>query len=290
MLTFVDAISIAGDRNKQNDDALGAKAPFAWVIDGATDLHSEPENRYATHASDAAWLANKLNSDIDAFLYHPSGLLEEDLRRAIARASEFAEKSWNYKREAPLPRWKSPTASVLIAADVSGKYLHGVDLGDCRCFALDADGVAHAVGGPQNAADDEERAAAQAGKTADPAALLRDAGTMERLRAKRAQHNTDESGGYWVFGLQPECANRARYWQLPLKRPSHVLLCTDGLSALVDRYHAYDAAGIVRAAVDKGLQELGRELRAIEADDAGGTKHPRFKASDDATAMLLRLT
>jgi hypothetical protein len=69
-----------------------------------------------------------------------------------------------------------------------------------------------------------------------------------------------------------------------------VLLCTDGFSALVDRYDAYDAAGLVKAALDKGLQELGRELRAIETADAGGAKHPRFKPSDDATAMLLRLT
>lgn len=290
MLTFVEAISLAGDRKKQNDDAYGAKAPFAWVVDGATDLHSEPEHPHSKYSSDAAWLASKLDSRLDAFLRHPSGLLEEDLRRAVARASEFAEKDWNYKRETPLPRWKSPTASVLIAADANGKYLHGLDLGDCRCFALDADGNAHAVGGPENAATDEERAAAQAGKTADPAALLRDIGTLERLRAKRARHNLDESGGYWVFGLQPECAERARYWQLPLQRPSHVLLCTDGLSALVDRYRAYDPAGLVQAALDKGLQELGRELRAIEAADAGGAKHPRFKASDDATALLLRLS
>jgi hypothetical protein len=65
---------------------------------------------------------------------------------------------------------------------------------------------------------------------------------------------------------------------------------TDGFSALVDRYRAYDAAGLVRTAVDKGLHELGRELRAIETEDAGGAKHPRFKASDDATAVLMRLT
>jgi hypothetical protein len=35
---------------------------------------------------------------------------------------------------------------------------------------------------------------------------------------------------------------------------------------------------------------LGEELRAIEAGDSGGDKFPRFKKSDDATALLLRLT
>ncbi len=65
---------------------------------------------------------------------------------------------------------------------------------------------------------------------------------------------------------------------------------SDGFSALVDRYQAYDAAGLVCAALDKGLQELARELRAIEAADAAGTRHPRFKVSDDATALLMRLS
>ena len=111
---------------------------------------------------------------------------------------------------------------------------------------------------------------------------------MLLLRQKRAAHNTD--GGYWVFGLQPECADHARAWTLAPARPAHVLLCTDGFSALVDRYLAYDAVSLVRAALEKGLNELGRELRAIEAADAGGAKHPRFKPSDDATALLLRLT
>ena len=65
---------------------------------------------------------------------------------------------------------------------------------------------------------------------------------------------------------------------------------TDGFSALTDRYGAYDAPGLVRAALDKGLQELGRELRAIETADAAGARHPRFKPSDDATALLMRLS
>jgi hypothetical protein len=35
---------------------------------------------------------------------------------------------------------------------------------------------------------------------------------------------------------------------------------------------------------------LGRELRAIEAGDHANARFPRWKASDDATALLLRLS
>jgi serine/threonine protein phosphatase PrpC len=181
----------------------------------------------------------------------------------------------------------SPTGSVLLAGETP-EGMFGVDLGDCRCFALDADGAAQSAGSRENGTDDEQERARDASKNAGSAALLRDPGTMAKLRALRARHNM-AGGDYWVFGLQPECADHARVWTLPLKRPAHVLLCTDGFSTLVDRYRVYDAAGLVRAALDKGLQELGREIRAIETADAAGAQHPRFKRSDDATALLLRV-
>ena len=87
-----------------------------------------------------------------------------------------------------------------------------------------------------------------------------------------------------------DAVDHARAWTLTLKRPAHLLLMTDGFAALTDRYKAYEPAALVKAAISAGLQELGRELRAIEVADAGGSRHPRFKQSDDATAILLRLT
>ena len=55
MLTFIEAISLAGDRAKQNDDACGFARDRAWVIDGATDLHDAP---LTGAASDAGWIAH----------------------------------------------------------------------------------------------------------------------------------------------------------------------------------------------------------------------------------------
>ena len=68
-----------------------------------------------------------------------------------------------------------------------------------------------------------------------------------------------------------------------------LLLATDGFLALAANYDAYDAGGLIAAAKSRGLTALGEELRAIEAADAGGDRFPRFKTSDDATALLLQL-
>jgi hypothetical protein len=287
MLTFVESISLAGDRAKQNDDACGASRMWGWVIDGATDLHQTPIN---TYASDAAWIATALNERLagsarSSDLY---GAESDVLREEVRTASEALRTDWACDLPLDVERWELPTASMLLVSDTALGVLHGIDLGDCRCFVLDAEGNAHTLGGSTESTASEASAAADAAKRTGGADLLRDQRTLLQLREKRALHNTDR--GYWVFGLQPECADHARPWTLNAPRPAHLVLCTDGFSALVDRYQVYDAAGLVRAALDKGLQELGRELRAIEAQDSGGTLHPRFKKSDDATALLLRLS
>jgi hypothetical protein len=277
MLTFVESISLAGDRVKQNDDAFGFAGARAWVLDGATDLHDAP---MAHTASDASWIAHHANTRLHTA--GPRETLRETVRMVSASATQaFAAAS----ADARLERWQSPISSLLMIEDV-GSTLEGVDLGDSRVFALDANGAVFVTGGPDDAADDESALAAKQTDKEKP--LLRRSETIDMLRRMRAELN--QPGARWTFCLDLACADHARAFAWELARPAHILLMTDGFSALVDRYRAHDAGGLVRAAIEKGLQELGRELRAIESADAGGDMHPRFKKSDDATALLMRLT
>ncbi|GAM98723.1 hypothetical protein U91I_02358 [alpha proteobacterium U9-1i] len=276
MFTLVEAISLAGDRAKQNDDTAGFTAGRAWVIDGATDLHDKPLTGWA---SDVAWVAHCANRELFNAAASP-------LRDAIRAASQGAREEFLRLAGAmPDERWKRPIASMLMAQE-SSDGIEGVDLGDCRIFALGADGAAFVAGAHEDAADDESALAAQ--QTDKDKPLLQRANTIEMLRRMRDTQNG--GGGVWTFSLDAACAQHARAWAFVLKRPAHILLMTDGLSALTDRYDAYTPSALVQAALDKGLQELGRELRAIENADSGGASHPRFKKSDDATGLLIRLT
>ena len=276
MLTFVESISLAGDRKKQNDDACGHTGPRAWVIDGATDLHDAP--LMAGTASDAAWLAQYLNRR----LYEPMG---NDWQNDLGKLSEQGAGIFRSFVKQPYEKWQSPIASMLMLIE-RGHEILGGDLGDCRVAALGADGALHIHGGAPDAADNESQRAAEQTDAHKP--LLERTETIARLRRERAAINRE--GAPWTFGLDPECAKHMRGWRFKLEAPAHILLMTDGYSALMDRYRVYDGAGLVRAAVDKGLQELGRELREIETADAVGVRHPRYKASDDATALLMRLS
>jgi Protein phosphatase 2C len=208
------------------------------------------------------------------------------MREAVRGASVAAHSAFSTLLNGrAFERWQSPISSLLMVEETADGVA-GIDLGDSRAFALDADGAAQTAGGPTTGREAETRAAAQQTDADKP--LLERTATIEMLRRGRSALNQD--GAHWTFGVDPKCADHARAWSFKLARPAHVLLMTDGFAALTDQYGAYDAAGLVRAALNKGLQELGRELRAIEAQDSGGTLHPRFKKSDDATALLLRLS
>ena len=54
-------------------------------------------------------------------------------------------------------------------------------------------------------------------------------------------------------------------------------------------YGRYTPHTLMARARTKGLVILADELREIEDADPQGHRHPRFKKSDDATAVLLRL-
>ncbi len=275
MLTFVEAISLAGDRAKQNDDACGFAGARAWVLDGATDLDDAP---FMGGASDAAWIAHFANANLHETRNH-------DLRGVIRGASAAAAQAFQQRLGVrTYQRWQSPISSLLIVEETKSG-VDGLDLGDSRVFALDANGAVFVAGGPDDAADDESALAAGQKDKHEP--LLRRGETVDMLRRMRAELN--QPGSRWTFCLDPACADHARAFAWELARPAHILLMTDGFSALVDRYRAYDAADLVRAALEIGLHELGRKLRAIEDADASATQHPRFKKSDDATALLMRL-
>src|SRR6185295_15783971 len=177
MLTFIEAISLAGERAKQNDDACGFARDRAWVIDGATDLHDAP---LTGAASDAGWIAHFAN----AYFHGAEG---GDLVMALRGASAAAAETFRSMAQSQaIERWQSPIASVLVIEAGDG-MVSGADLGDCRVFALDADGAVHVAGGPGDAGDNEAKLASQQTDAHKP--LLERTQTILTLRRGRAAIN-----------------------------------------------------------------------------------------------------
>ena len=109
---------------------------------------------------------------------------------------------------------------------------------------------------------------------------------MDALRKARNHANTD---GHWAFGPDVRAADHVSGKRIEVPKGTVLLLCSDGFLTLASDYNVYDVDALIEAAQSKGLKGLCDELRAIEANDPDGKKFPRFKTSDDATALLVKL-
>lgn len=277
---LIDSLSIPADPAKPNEDAFGLSEKAAVVFDGATGL-SDP---LMPGKSDPAWLAQFASRRLLAHLYQG-----ENADTSIRRAMEDAERSFiALRRREPAETYEIPFASMmLVVANDAG--LEARWFGDCAAL-VKPPGEKVVVLGDALAKRDLE--AARVAKLAAKHGLSPAAGHnrpeyLSALRRARNMVNSDIGG--WLFGPDPRAADHVSRGEITAPAGSLVMLATDGFLALVSDYRRYDTEALFTAATSSGLEELGMELRAIESADAEGRSYPRFKTSDDATALLLRI-
>ncbi len=279
-LQLLDSLSLPGDPAKANEDAFGQRDMAAMVVDGATMLG----DGLMPGPSDAQWIAQFGARRLMAHLDDGNGA-----RKALRAALADTQKSFEaLRRHPPEEVWQTPCASMMLAvqADAGLEFLW---FGDCAALVKQGDGPVMAVGETMDkrAAEAQRARIIAKEKNLSPASGLRRPEFIDALRAARNRIN---SGNNWLFSPDVRAASHVSRRLVKVLPGSTVLLATDGLLALVSDYGAYSADSLMTAALDKGLAALGEELRAIEAGDEGGDRFPRFKKSDDATGLLLRLT
>jgi len=278
-LEVAEFLSLPGDPAKTNEDAYGHSETAALVIDGATPLGEG----LMPGPSDAAWIAQFGARRLMAHLQGGDGA-----RKALRAALADTQKSFEaLRRHEPEDMWQTPCASMMLVVP-SEKGIEFLWFGDCAALVKQGDAAVTMVGETfdKRAAEAQAAQALAKEKNLSPAAGL---SRQEFIFALRRRRNRINSGDSWLFSPDMKAAAHASRRVIKVAPTSYLLLATDGFLALASDYGAYSADSLMAAALDKGLVALGEELRAIEADDAGGDKFPRFKKSDDATALLLRI-
>ena len=273
---LIDQLSLPGDPAKANEDAFGAQAGAAVVLDGATPLGDPlmPGN------SDAQWIATFGTRRLLAHLADGEGA-----RKALRGALADAEKSFNALRRGPLEDvWQTPAASMMLAVQ-DDAVIEFLWFGDCAALLQQGDGPVTVIGETLDKKAVESSTAAKAAKASNQPATAR----HHHIDVLRQRRNRINSGSYWLFTPDARAAGHATRRIVKAAPGAHLLLASDGFLALASDYGAYSADTLMQAVLDKGLAALGAELRAIEDADALGEKYPRFKKSDDTTALLLKL-
>jgi len=269
-----DRLSRAGKDGFANDDALGQSRSLAFVLDGATGVGDGP--LMPSHfGSDAAWLSH------GAARYFSQCDADEAPLRNIVRdcASALAGEFAALRQRMPNGGYEMPYASMMLVRPAADHIAYAA-FGDCRMLVLHHDGRLSDIGPPPR----HREAEAARAKAFDAA----NKGPMDALpELRRLRNLVNTLDAYWLMAADPAVADHVHSGRVELDGPADVLLMTDGFHALSADYGAYDDAGLVAAAQAQGLGALYRELRAIERADPRGEKFPRFKPSDDATAMLI---
>lgn len=280
-LRLIDSITAPGNPDKPNDDAWSATDRFAAVLDGATGLGG----RLLDCPSDAAWVAQR---GAERLAHHSEALGGEALLYAALR--EIEAEFVAGRSRAPAQMYELPMASLMMVRAAGADAIDAGWFGDCSAMVRQP-GAATLVVGDGLDKRDQERAdvlALAATFGGDPADALNRPEFIADRRRHRNRYNVGPNGP-WVFAPDARCSRHARTSRIPVPAGTDILIASDGFTALVTDYEAYDVDGVLAAAGAKGLAALVAELRAIEEADPKGARYPRFKTSDDATALLLRV-
>lgn len=281
MLEVIDRLSWPGSPRRANEDACGAAGEWAWVIDGSILPGIQP---VLHETSDAAWFAGFASERFSVLAPGASdgpGLVRQVVEDAMAAFLAVAPP----ERRDPLT-W--PVAALTLVRVTAGRLLTWT-IADTMAYVIDGSGGYRSVGGGADLRRAESARAAELLRRTGvgPEEIVRTAAFRGWLSELRREAGLFEIAA--LFGLHTAALERLEARELPFESPAVVLLATDGFSALVELYRAMDARQMVEQARAAGLAPLGRELRRIETEvDPQARRFPRFKTSDDATALLLR--
>lgn len=274
----LDSLSLPGNPQKPNEDSFGFRQNAACVFDGATGLGEG----LMPGRSDAQWIANFAARRFCAYAEAGQG----DIRNWLDATAHDAEVSFRaLRRRPPRENYETPYASGVMTA-LDGDLLRILWFGDCAVLLRNRNGEFLLFGDTLAKRESERARVEKISKAANsrPAtAILRD----EFLPALRAGRNFVNTGDEWLFAPDAACAAHAKAAQIRIAPGTVLLLASDGFLALTSDYQRYTPDALFAAAGRLGLHTLGEELRSIEIADPAGVSFPRFKTSDDATAVLL---
>ncbi len=266
---YITAASEPGDAGKPNEDWFLVQPGMTIVLDGAT-ARTETGCRHGI-----AWYATTLGTSVAKYATDLTTPLRQALQKSITLTAD-------HHRECDLTHPATPSAAVAIVR-VNGETLEYLVLGDVTVVFETEAGVSAVCDDRVERTATEERHAAAVlpfGTPEKQAALL----TMKH--AELSLRNRDH--GYWIAAADPSVAEHAITGRQSLASVSSYAVLTDGAARLATPFRITDWTGLLDLLEKQGPAHLIETIRRNEVGDDSGTRWPRNKRSDDATAIFAR--
>jgi hypothetical protein len=243
-----------------NEDLYLTGNTWALVLDGVT----RPPGDGCIH--DVPWYVANLADHL------ASGLTRSlDLRTVLADA--ITATSDAHRDTCDLGNGLSPAAQVAIVRHRGGRVEYLV-LGDATVL-WQVEGAA-----PEAVCDD------RADRLPDPPEPVEVNG-IRRYPLDYVASARNKPGGFWVASTDPLAAEEALTGSLPAGRLTSIVLLSDGLTRLVERF-GWSWQDLLDFGFQHGVRPLVERVRAFER--AGVSPGARGKISDDATGVFLSVS
>ena len=260
--------TVPGSPRQPNEDWAAATPTAAVVLDGLTT----PRDLESGCLHGVPWYVAHLGSALLTRLADDSAELTACLARAIEDVASLHTDTCDLSN----PGTPQSTVAVVRVRDNELEWLALAD----ALIILDRNGEVEVI------SDDRVERAATSQRDE---ALRSRVGTNEHdqdvsrlVEAQRSVRN--RPGGYWVAAADPAAASESITGAVSCADVKRVAVLSDGAARLAK----FGLAGweqILRTLAEEGPRALIEHVRRAEATDPNGERWPRYKASDDATAV-----
>lgn len=265
---------------KLNEDAvvINERLGIYGVLDGSTSLVPFETNDGKT----GGFLASRFVKNNIESLEKSSSLLS-----ILDTANQsLGEEMKNYG--IAIDQKEQLWCTVASLVQVTGHHLYFAQTGDSMIVAVYEDGI-RVLTQPQIEHVDEKALEKwinliQSGVHSQKELF---AGIKEQLKENRHLANTPD--GYGVLNGEENAVEFVEYGRVNRQGLRHVLLFSDGLflpkEVVPDEFHYWEY--MTNELMRKGLKKYIDDLVILEETDPECIQYPRFKKSDDKTAMML---
>ena len=267
----VSFASWPGSLSKANEDFVAASPSAAVVLDGLSA--PSPLGTGCLHGT--PWFVAQLGVQVmSAATTAGDEPLQDLVASAIARVADSHANSCDLDH----PGTPSSSLAVLREQNQRVEYLLLFD----SVIVLDGpSGLVVVTDRRVDAVARQEDLATREHPIGSPAHQER---VQELVAAQRRHRN--QPGGYWVAAAKPAAAYQAVTGSRPHDQVDRAALLTDGVSCLVDLYAAAGWPELLDSMQEHGPTHVISRIRELEDADPSGSRWPRYKRSDDATAAF----
>ena len=276
-----EAAYISEPGNEINEDIVYTNRKYGWIMDGATGLR---EANFTSDKTDARWFVKAWSEYLKEAFENSNDSLKYIVKNGIGSVKELYLHEVNREN---IDKLDLPSASAGIYRIGEGIFEYLL-IGDICLVIEDIEGNIKVIKDTKLEALDNiavnelRRLIVSNGLSFNEARE----GIQEILLKNRRLKNTDK--GYWTLEFDSSALDYCIYDKLPLESISKVLFMTDGFFAIHSSYNYFSIKDLISFVDEKGLEEVYRILRDIEEEDKECYRYPRFKKSDDASAIYIK--